>query len=90
VAASGRVRRFTLPAVGGARARRECARRRVYFSGRGWIDAACVPRDTLGTGARVVGPAIVQQLDATTVIPPGQHGRVDRYGNLVIRAGAAR
>jgi N-methylhydantoinase A len=90
VAASGRVRRFTLPAVGGARARRERARRRVYFSGRGWIDAACVPRDTLGTGARVVGPAIVQQLDATTVIPPGQHGRVDRYGNLVIRAGAAR
>jgi N-methylhydantoinase A len=35
----------------------------------------------------VRGPAIVEQLDATTVVPPGQRATVDRAGNLVIRAG---
>ena len=88
VAASGRVRRFALPAVGRTRARPRSARRRVYFAGRGWVDAACVQREALGAGARIVGPAIVEQLDATTVVPPGQHGHVDRFGNLIIRAGA--
>jgi len=90
VAASGGVRRFALPAVGRTRARPRRARRRVYFAGRGWVDAACVQREALGAGARIVGPAIVEQLDATTVVPPGQHGHVDRFGNLIIRAGARR
>jgi N-methylhydantoinase A len=34
----------------------------------------------------VRGPAIVEQLDTTTVIPPGQRATVDRIGNLVIQA----
>ena len=34
-------------------------------------------------GNRIDGPAVVSQLDATTVIPPGAHAEVDRYGNLV-------
>ena len=49
----------------------------------------CIDRDTLGAGAVVTGPAIVEQLDSTTVVPPGQRARVDRFGNLVIRAGTA-
>jgi N-methylhydantoinase A/oxoprolinase/acetone carboxylase beta subunit len=32
----------------------------------------------------VVGPAIVEQFDATTLIPPNWSGRVDRHGNLVL------
>jgi N-methylhydantoinase A len=32
----------------------------------------------------MMGPAIVQQLDATTYILPGQQGSVDAYGNIVI------
>jgi N-methylhydantoinase A len=32
------------------------------------------------------GPAIVEQPDTTTVIYPGQHGRVDRSGNLILRS----
>jgi hypothetical protein len=36
-------------------------------------------------GAVVTGPAIVEQLDTTTVIPPGHRARVDRVGNLVIQ-----
>jgi len=38
-------------------------------------------------GAVLTGPAIVEQLDATTVVSPGQRATVDRAGNLVIRAG---
>jgi N-methylhydantoinase A len=35
----------------------------------------------------VAGPAIVEQLDTTTVVPPGHRATVDGVGNLVIRAG---
>jgi N-methylhydantoinase A len=87
VAAAGRVRRFVLPSVprGRAAARRP-ARRRVYFAGVGWTACACVEREGLGAGAVVTGPAIVEQADTTTVVPPGCRGRVDRVGNLIIRA----
>jgi N-methylhydantoinase A len=88
VAASGRVRRFALPVSPtrrGRAARPRHARRRVYFTPRGWIDCPCLDRATLGAGAVVSGPAIVEQTDSTTVVLPGQRARVDRFGNLVIR-----
>ena len=88
VAAAGRVRRFTLPPLDRRRAARtRHARRRVYFAGAGWKACPCIDRERLGAGAVVTGPAIVEQLDATTVVPPGQRAIVDRVGNLVIRAG---
>ena len=34
------------------------------------------------------GPAIVNQYDSTTVIPPGISAHVDRYGNIVVEVGA--
>jgi N-methylhydantoinase A len=87
VAAAGRVRRFALPALErrGAAAGRP-PRRRVHFAGTGWTTCPCVDRERLGVGAVVAGPAIVEQLDATTVVPPGQRATVDRVGNLVIQA----
>jgi N-methylhydantoinase A len=42
-------------------------------------------RGRLPPGARLDGPAIVEQLDATTVVPPGWTATVDRLGNLVLR-----
>jgi N-methylhydantoinase A len=39
-------------------------------------------RDRLRSGDRFSGPAIVEQTDATTVIPPGWECRVDGFGNL--------
>ena len=41
-------------------------------------------RDELRAGARLRGPALVVQLDATTVVPRGWRGAVDRAGNLVL------
>ncbi len=93
VAASGRVRRFALPSQRAARAqdgaRTRVSRRRVYIAGRGWTDCPCLDRQTLVAGAVVNGPAIVEQLDSTTVVRPGQRASVDRFGNLVIRGEAA-
>ncbi len=41
-------------------------------------------REQLGIGAELIGPAIVEQLDSTTVIEPGDRVRVDALGNLEI------
>ena len=36
-----------------------------------------------------MGPAIVNQYDSTTVIPPGIEAHIDRHGNIVIEVGAS-
>jgi N-methylhydantoinase A len=41
-------------------------------------------RERLLAGHRLDGPAIVEQMDSTTVILPGQHALVDRHANLLI------
>ncbi len=41
-------------------------------------------RAALKAGNRIEGPAIVNQYDSTTVIPPGLTARIDRFGNIVI------
>jgi N-methylhydantoinase A len=41
-------------------------------------------RRSLGADARITGPAIVEQLDATTVVWPEQQGEVDRFGQLIL------
>jgi N-methylhydantoinase A len=88
VRAAGRVRRFALRRLPRARVRataRAVARRPVFFPGVGWIDSPRIDREALPAGAVVRGPAVVEQLDATTVIAPGQRAVVDAFGTLVIR-----
>ncbi len=46
-------------------------------------------REALRAGNRLTGPAIVNQYDSTTVIPPGVEAHVDRFGNIVIEVGAS-
>jgi N-methylhydantoinase A len=41
-------------------------------------------RDRLRAGHVLPGPAIVEQVDSTTVIPPAWLGTVDGYGNLIL------
>lgn len=85
-AAIGRRPRVDLGALApGAAASLEAARRgerKVWFGG--WRDTAIWSRLDLPVGAVVDGPAILEQPDATTVIPPGQRGRVDMLGNLIV------
>jgi N-methylhydantoinase A len=39
-------------------------------------------RDDLTSGMTFTGPAVVDQLDATTLIPPGVGAKVDRTGTI--------
>ena len=48
------------------------------------IPAALYQRDLLAPGNRVIGPAILFQLDSTTVIPPDWAASVDGWGNLIV------
>ena len=62
--------------------------RKVYFDEvGGFVDAAIYDRDTLSPGAQFEGPAVVEQIDTTTVIHPGQRVHVDELGNLMISIG---
>jgi N-methylhydantoinase A/oxoprolinase/acetone carboxylase beta subunit len=51
------------------------------------ILAALYERERLVPGNIVVGPAIVFQLDATSVIPPGWAATVDGWANLIVEGG---
>ncbi len=44
-------------------------------------------RASLRAGNRLEGPAIVNQYDTTTVVPPGVEAHVDRFGNIIIEVG---
>ena len=35
-------------------------------------------------GARLVGPAVVEEPESTTVLPPGAVAEVDRWANLIV------
>lgn len=48
------------------------------------VETAYYDRSLLRSGDEFTGPAIVEQTDTTTVIPPGLAVRVDDYGNLLI------
>ena len=57
--------------------------RQVYFAGRSY-ETPIFRRDALAAGAALAGPAIIEQLDATTALWPGQRLEVDRYGQLLL------
>ncbi len=59
--------------------------RQVWFKDAGFVNTAIYERGLLPAGAAFDGPAVVEQPDTTTVMPPGTHCRVDDYGNLVIK-----
>ncbi|MBN8956509.1 MAG: hydantoinase/oxoprolinase family protein [Rhizobiales bacterium] len=50
----------------------------------GTVDGPVYDRARLGSDARIEGPAIVTQLDATTLVLDGQTATTDRFGNLLI------
>ena len=65
-------------------------RRPVYFETKSaWVDCPVYWRDDLAPGAVIRGPAIVEQLDSTTVMYPRDLAKVDAYGNMLIKVGLA-
>ena len=56
---------------------------KVYMEGKTKF-ASLYERSKLKQGNIVKGPAIVLEMDSTTVILPGHSGRVDKFGNILI------
>ncbi|MDA1127936.1 MAG: hydantoinase/oxoprolinase family protein [Chloroflexi bacterium] len=50
----------------------------------GALNSPIYQREQLICGNRISGPALVIQMDATTVLPPGWGGVVDSFGNLLL------
>jgi N-methylhydantoinase A len=59
--------------------------RPVWFDAPTPFDTPVYWRPDLPAGAVFDGPAIVEQLDSTVVVPPGARATVDRYLNIVMR-----
>ncbi len=72
------------PDAAGSVAAAHRGHRRIWFAG--WVEAAVYDRLALPVGADIPGPAVLEQPDTTILIEPGQHGRVDRFGNLILEA----
>jgi N-methylhydantoinase A len=68
-----------IPPTGGAAP----ATRRAWFGVAGWIDTPVLDRALLSEAPRE-GPLIVQEYDATCLVPPGAWASLDGFGNIVI------
>jgi N-methylhydantoinase A len=60
-------------------------RRRAYFPETGgWVDCPIYDRYQLAAGMQIAGPAIVEERESTSVLPPGAVATVDEYANLIV------
>ncbi|MDE0232579.1 MAG: hydantoinase/oxoprolinase family protein [bacterium] len=86
LAGVGRMDRPELPELPVGESALPQSHREVFFGeAGGWIPTPVYDRDDLLRGSRIDGPAVVEQLDSTTVIPPGWTGEPDRVGSLILR-----
>ncbi|WP_245552904.1 hypothetical protein [Brevibacillus massiliensis] len=59
--------------------------RSVYFEeGGGYVETTVYDRSKIPVGSVFHGPAIVEQLDSTVVVPPGFTAEVDAYKNILL------
>ena len=90
VQAVGRLHRPAFAAIPAADGAPEPASRRpMYWRGPGWRECDVFRRDTLGAGAVIDGPCVVEEYGATTVVPDGWSATVDGFGNLIMKRRSA-
>ena len=59
-------------------------RRPVYVRGEGWMDTPVLDRSRLAAGTDYPGPLVVEQLDTTLWVPPGDVARAREDGTIVV------
>jgi len=69
--------------AGSADVRRKAMRRAYFPEARGYADTPVYDRYELAAGTTLTGPAIVEERESTTVLPPGVTATVDEYANLI-------
>lgn len=86
LAAIGALPKPVLPRIDEGVESQPYAERPVYFSETsGFTNCPIYLRDSLRAGKQFSGPAIVEQLDSTTLIPPNVTWEIDTYGTIIIR-----
>lgn len=56
--------------------------RYVHFGRNGARESPVYQREDIGVGYRLAGPVVVDQLDTTTLVPPGATAVIDELGNV--------
>jgi N-methylhydantoinase A len=64
----------------------EAAREAYFGKGFGWMRTPVLARSDLSLN-QTTGPLIVEDMDATTVVPPGSRAHRDSWGNILIEVG---
>jgi len=90
VRASGATPKLTLKQAGASQGSDDALKgtRKAYF-GEGFVDAAIYDRYLLTPGVEISGPAIIEERESTTVVPPGDTLTLDKTGNLRISIATA-
>ena len=74
-----------LPATAGQRAPRAEGTRRIHVEGKAQaLEVPCHARDSLETGDRIRGPAVVSEAQTTTYVAPGFEAIIDGGLNIVL------
>ena len=68
---------------GGSLEQARTGTRSTWFNG-AWFDTPVYLRQSLPVGARIKGPAILEQADSTLVLDPGTDSHVDQIGNVIV------
>lgn len=87
VTGKGLVRKPKFPKIGRVKEAEHAkmGERAAYFQEKdGFVPTDVYLRSKLDASAEIEGPAIVEQMDSTVVIPPGINARVDDIGNLIL------
>ena len=89
VAAEARATTGAAPTFGanGAGDPAPSGRRKMFDEAEGWVEAPVYERTALPVGFEIPGPAIIEQLDSTTLLVPGSSARVDERFNLICTSG---
>ena len=89
VAAIGSIKRPRMRQVQSGKHDSSAARkgqREIYFAESGGMQTCFVyDRAKLQSGNQIEGPAVVEEVDSTTVVHPGYRATVDVHGNLLIQ-----
>jgi 5-oxoprolinase (ATP-hydrolysing) len=61
------------------------ATRRIYFGAAGRVDTPVYRREALPEGTRLTGPALIEEMDSTTLLHPNDIAEVRADGSLAVR-----
>ncbi len=61
--------------------------RPVIFEEEGRLDTIVYSREKLSPGMTISGPAVIEEVSASTVVYPGMTALIDKYGDIIIETG---